>query len=134
MSAVTANGRDVAPADLHPAGVGRLESRDHAQQRRLPGAARAEQRDQLALAHFKGGVVHRTSAAEMLLDTVGVDGRHEVDKVTLTMAVRWTRKRLALLGGAIILGGTAGKAVVEGRRGRNTGFAKDHRATDAPTP
>ena len=117
------------PIAIAPAS-GRLEAGDHPQQRRLARAAGAEQRDELARrSTAQRRAVDRAGAAEALLDTVGVDapGRHEADKVTLTMASAGPAKRLgrrsprgvlviALLAvAAFALGGSADVVVYNGR-------------------
>ena len=65
---------DGAPADPHAAGVGALEARDHPQQRRLAGAAGAEQRDDRAAGDPQAGSVDRLQGAEGAGEPVGFDG------------------------------------------------------------
>ena len=60
-------------ADRDAARVRLLEAGDHAQQRRLARAARAEQRDELAGGDAQARAGDGPSAAERLLDALGVD-------------------------------------------------------------
>ena len=60
-------------AEIHRAAVGRVEPRDDAQQRRLAGARRAEQRDQLAGRYVEGNVAQRRIGAKILLDALDTD-------------------------------------------------------------
>ena len=66
--------RHEAPADPHAPGVGALEARDHAQQRRLARAAGPEQRHQLAVPDAQAGPVDRGEGAERAAQIVGFDG------------------------------------------------------------
>ena len=66
--------RDVVAVQQHAAGVGALEARDHAERRRLPAAAGAEQREELAVADLERDVVDGGVAAEALADALEDDG------------------------------------------------------------
>ena len=65
---------DRAAADPDRPGVGALEARDHAQQRRLARAARPEQRHELAAADPQAGAVDRPQGAEGPAQALGFDG------------------------------------------------------------
>jgi hypothetical protein len=65
--------RDVLVFDAHAPGIGRLESRDEAQHRRLAAPGRSEQCHDLALSDRKGDVGRDTQAAETLLEVVEVE-------------------------------------------------------------
>jgi len=65
-AAVGRGRRHVASLEDDPPDVGCLEARDHPQGRRLAAPARAEQREELALADLERDVVDRCDAAEFL--------------------------------------------------------------------
>ena len=65
----------LAVADDGP-GVGDFESRDDAQQRRLAGSRRSEQREQLAVRNVEADALERRKAAELLRNTIDGDA-HE---------------------------------------------------------
>ena len=65
------------PDDHDRAGVGHLEPRDHAQQRRLARAGGSEQRGQLAVGRLDRDVVEGGEVAEPLGHVL--DGDHESD-------------------------------------------------------
>src|SRR5205823_13434274 len=73
--AVRGHARYVVALEQDPPGVRLLEARDHAQARRLAAAARAEQREELALADRERDVVHRGNLAEAFTDALQRD-RH----------------------------------------------------------
>ena len=52
----------------------RFKPRDHAQQRRLPAAGRAEQGEELIIADIEGDVAQRGEVAEILPDSAQRDG------------------------------------------------------------
>ncbi len=56
----------VLVGDDHPAGVGLLETGDHAQQRRLTATARPEQGRERAIGHIDRNLVQRDEVAEPL--------------------------------------------------------------------
>src|SRR5438132_267999 len=58
--------RHVTPADVHAAAIGLLEAGDEAQGRRLAGAARAEQHDELAARDVEAQAIHRLHGPEPL--------------------------------------------------------------------
>ena len=58
--------RHVAAGDLDAAGILHLEAGDHAQQRGLAAARRAEEADELARLHLERDVVERAEGAEAL--------------------------------------------------------------------
>jgi hypothetical protein len=76
---------DLLVADDHGAGVGLLEPRDHAQQRRLAAAGRAEQRGQRAVGHGDADVVEREELAVALRHVAGFD-THQI-----SLCRRWIK-------------------------------------------
>jgi hypothetical protein len=58
---------------INRAAVRRVEPRDDAQQRRLAGAGRAEQRDEFAGSYIERDVAQRRIGAEVLLDPLDPD-------------------------------------------------------------
>ena len=65
----------VAPADPHAAGVGPLEARDHAQQRRLARAARAEHGEEAAALEPQVDAVDGAPVVEAAREAVRLDRR-----------------------------------------------------------
>ena len=74
--------RRLLAGDEHVAGVGHLEPGDHAQQRRLAAAARAEQRGERAALDEDRDVVDRDEVPESLRDVTRLD-RHRVPLVAV---------------------------------------------------
>ena len=68
-------GGDVLAADLDRSGGRSLEARDDAEQRRLAAAARADERNEFALAHVERDVLERADLVEGLADIPHADGR-----------------------------------------------------------
>ena len=68
-----AGAEDGAALDRDLAGVGALEARDEAEQRRLPAAARAEQGDELPALDAELAVEHGLDVAEALRHAVRTD-------------------------------------------------------------
>ena len=73
--------RDVAAAKQDAALVRRLEAGEHAQQRGLAAAARAQQRKELARPDVEREPVHRAEAAECLGDPLDAEQRHVVGRI-----------------------------------------------------
>ena len=63
-------------ADLDRSEIGRFETRDQPQQRRLPRPARAEQCGQRALGDLERDAIDGLELAEGLVDVVQGDGHH----------------------------------------------------------
>jgi hypothetical protein len=63
------------PGDAHAARVRAVEPGDDAQERRLPGAARADQRDQTPPLHLERRPVERGQGSERLPQPLDVDDR-----------------------------------------------------------
>ena len=66
----------IAVADVDAPVVDALESRETAQERRLPAARRPEQDHELAVAHLEVDAVHRGEAAEVLAHPLEADLSH----------------------------------------------------------
>ena len=75
--------RDVLAAEQDAALVRRLETGEHAQQRGLAAAARAEQRKKLPGADIQRQPVHRAEIAERLADPLDAQQRHVGDRLDL---------------------------------------------------
>ena len=78
-------GREIRPGEEHAPGVRPLKARDHAQERALPGAARPEHRDHLALGDIEPHPVERGGLAEA--------HRHVFDPEHQSHPVRLARMR-----------------------------------------
>ncbi len=65
---------DVLVVEQHLTGVGKLQAGDHAQQRRLAGTRRSQQRQQLAVGDLEPDLVQRRIATELLFDGTDGDG------------------------------------------------------------
>ena len=65
--------RDLDAVEEDATPVGPLETGEHAQQRRLAAAARAEQREELALLDVEGNAVDRLQRAEALRDAIELE-------------------------------------------------------------
>ena len=72
--AVRRDGGDVLPLQDDATLVGHLEAGDHPERRRLPAAARAEQREELSVSDRDVDVAHRLGSAEPLADPFEGDG------------------------------------------------------------
>ena len=83
--------RGVFPVEQHGPRVGRLQPRDDPQHRRLAGAGRPEQRDELARCDPEADVVERDEAAEGLPQTPDFDSH----AMTSTASPSGVRARLA---------------------------------------
>src|SRR5262249_6867675 len=82
---------DVAALDRDRARVRLLEPGDHAQQRRLAAAARAEERRQLPARHRQRDVVERGERAEALRDVEDGDSHQLVSfGLSTVIAIRTT--------------------------------------------
>ena len=73
---VDAAPRDLLAADEDPARVDRLEQVDAAQQRRLPGARRADQADDLVLGQREVDPAQHLGLAERLPEAVDLERAH----------------------------------------------------------
>ena len=87
--------RRVLAGEEDLAGVGRLEPGDDAQQGRLPGAARPEQRRQRAALHLEGDVVDRDEVPEALRDVADGDGHQAACSSRGRITVMPTSTRIA---------------------------------------
>src|SRR6185312_8091134 len=76
--------RDVLLVEQYTAAGGRQEACDHAQRRGLAAAGRAEQRDQLALAHGEIEVVDRQRCTETFGELFDRKTRHHTTRDSLT--------------------------------------------------
>src|SRR5207249_5546762 len=91
---------DVAVADQDLAGGHVLEARDHAEQRRLAAAGRADEDQELAVLDLQGDLVDRPYGAERLRHTLEPDLGHRL---------RWYRpdrtntSRLGRIGTGVVL-------------------------------
>jgi len=63
---VRGDARHVAPVDEYPSGTGRQHPRDQVEERRLAGAVRADDRNDLAVVHRERDIVDRLDAAKGL--------------------------------------------------------------------
>ena len=88
-AAVRRDGGDVLSLQEDATLVGHLEAGDHPERRRLPAAARAEQREELAVADRDVDVAHRLGSAEPLADPFEGDG-------DVAVFARHRRRSLAL--------------------------------------
>ena len=66
---------DVVAAEADPAAPRMVEPVDRAQRRRLAGAVRAEQRDDLAVAHLEGDALERVDRAVVGVDALELEDR-----------------------------------------------------------
>ena len=88
---------------IRPA-VGRLEAGQHAQQRGLAAAGRAQQREELALVDVEADIVDRVDVAELLGDVLDPDERLGVrvlpglDPAALVAARRGAERAVAVPG------------------------------------
>src|SRR5262249_777595 len=70
---VGAHPADVAAVEADPASVGRVEARDHVEERGLARAVRPDDAEDLAWRRTEGHVLHRGEPTEALADRLNLD-------------------------------------------------------------
>ncbi|KAF0120033.1 MAG: phenol hydroxylase [Methylocystaceae bacterium] len=88
----------VLAVEEDPATIGRIEARDHPQQRRLAGARGSKQRDEFARLNVKANVAQGRKGAEILLDSLDANGSSALTSLSGGERVQRARRRDATRG------------------------------------
>ena len=88
----------VLAVEEDPAAIGRIEARDHPQQRRLAGARGSKQRDEFARLNVEADVAQGRKGAEILLDSLDANGSSALTSFSVGERVQRARQRDATRG------------------------------------